>query len=366
MSFFSFDNIAISGISTVVPKKIRYTGDFVAEYGEDAIEKYIKATGVKEAHVSAKNQTGSDLGFVAAENLIKQKNINREELGLLIFGAHSVDYRRPATACVLHKRLKLAKSCAAFDVNLGCSVFVYSIQIAASMMQSSNIQKALVIIGETATKNANPKDKSVSMLFGDAGCAILLEKKTAKMSGSLYTDGNGFKAIIAPAGGFRNLDPPKTEFVFSEGITRNLYNVWMNGTEVFTFTITAAPKAINAYMEKMGTGIDSYDYFILHQANKFIQRQLVKKLKLPEEKVPASYDRYGNTTAASIPLTLCDAFGHEKGSRRISFLSCGFGVGFSWGVLAAEIDTADIFPITETDDYFKEGLIMKPEDWSNE
>ena len=303
MPFFSFDNIAISGISTAVPKIIRRSTDFVSEYGEDAIEKYIKATGIKEAHVSSKNQTGSDLGFVAAENLIKQKNINREEIGLLIFGAHSVDYRRPATACVLHKRLNLSESCAAFDVNLGCSVFVYTMQIAASMMQNSDIQKAIVITGETATKNANPRDKSVSMLFGDAGCAILLEKKKAKMSGSLYTNGKGYKAIIAPAGGFRNLDAPKTEFVFSDGIVRNLYNVWMDGTEVFTFTITAVPKAIRAYWETTGSGVDSYDYFILHQANKFIQRQLVKKLNLPEEKVPMSYDRYGNTTAASIPLT---------------------------------------------------------------
>ena len=366
MPFFSFNDIAISGISTAVPKNIRRTIDFVSEYGEYAIEKYINATGIKEAHVSSKNQTGSDLGFVAAENLIKQKKINREEIGLLIFGAHSVDYRRPATACVLHKRLNLSETCAAFDVNLGCSVFVYTIQIAASMMQNSDIQKAIVITGETATKNANPKDKSVSMLFGDAGCAILLEKKKAKMSGTLYTDGNGFKAIIAPAGGFRNLDPPKTEFEFPDGIRRNLYNVWMDGTEVFTFTITAVPKAIKAYWEKTGTGVDSYDYFILHQANKFIQRQLIKKLKLPEEKTPMSYDRYGNTTAASIPLTLCDAFGKEKENRHLNIISCGFGVGLSWGVLATEINTADIFPIVETEDYFKEGLIMKPEDWSNE
>ena len=340
--------------------------DFVSEYGEDAIEKYIKATGIKEAHVASKNQTGSDLGFVAAENLIRKKNINREEIGLLIFGAHSVDYRRPATACVLHKRLNLLESCAAFDVNLGCSVFVYTIQIAASMMQNSDIQKALVITGETSTKNANPKDKSVSMLFGDAGCAILLEKKKKKMSGTLFTNGKGFKAIIAPAGGFRNLDPPKTEFEFSDGIRRNLYNVWMDGTEVFTFTITAVPKAVRAYMEKMGTSVDYYDYFILHQANKFIQRQLIKKLKLPEEKVPMSYDRYGNTTAASIPLTLCDTFGEMKENKLLKIISCGFGVGLSWGVLATEINIADIFPIVETDDYFKEGLIMKPEDWSNE
>ena len=366
MSFFFFDNIAISGISAAVPKIIRRTEDLYAVYGKDTIEKFLKATGIKEVHVSAKNQTASDLGFVAAKKLLKQKNVSRDDIGLLIFGAHSFDYRRPATACVLHKRLKLTEKCAAFDVNLGCSAFVYSIQIAASMMQNSNIQKALVITGETVSKLANPRDRSVALMFGDAGCAILLEKKKAKMSGSLYTDGNGFKAIIAPAGGFRNLDASKTEFIFSDGIIRNLYNIWMNGTDVFAFSITTVPKAIDIYMKKVGTNVDSYDYFILHQANYLIQNHILKKLNIPDLKAPISFDRYGNTSAASIPLTLCDAFGHETENRHISFLSCGFGVGLSWGVLATEISTADVFPIVETDGYFKEGLIRKPEDWGNE
>lgn len=366
MSFFSFNNVAITGVSTAVPKNVRRSMDFATEYGEESIQKYIDMTGIKEVHVSEKNQTVSDLGFVAAEDLIKQKNLNREEIGLLVFGAHSTDYRRPATACVLHKRLGLSKTCAAFDVSLGCSAFVYTAQIAASMMENSDIQKAIVIVGETVSKLANPKDRSVSMLFGDAGCAVLLEKKKSQMSGSLYTDGTGFKAIIAPAGGFRNLDAPNTEFDFPDGIKRNLYNVWMNGTDVFTFTISDIPKAIKEYMEKSSSTVESYDYFIMHQANQFIHKQLAKKLKIPTEKIPLSLDRYGNTSAASIPLTLCDAFGSEKESRHIKFLSCGFGVGLSWGVLASEIDTKNIFPIIETDDWFKEGLILSPEDWNNE
>lgn len=366
MSFFTFDNVSITGVSTAVPKTVRHSMDFAAEYGEESIQKYIEMTGIKQVRVSEKHQTVSDLGFVAAEDIIKQKKINKEDIGLLIFGSHSVDYRRPATACVLHERLGLSKNCAALDVGLGCSAFVYTVQTAASMMRCSDITKALVIVGETVSKYANPKDRSVSMLFGDAGCAVLLEKKKSQMSGSLYTDGAGFKAIIAPAGGFRNLDATNTEFDFPDGIKRNLYNVWMNGTDVFTFTISDIPKAIKEYMEKSGSTIESYDYFIMHQANQFIHKQLAKKLKIPTEKIPLSLDRYGNTSAASIPLTLCDAFGNEKENRHITFLSCGFGVGLSWGVLASEIDTENIFPIIETDDWFKEGLILSPEDWNNE
>ena len=193
---------------------------------------------INNSDFSFENKNDIKLKNNKNNNLIKQKKLSREDIGLLVFGAHSTDYHRPATACVLHKRLGLSKNCVAFDVSLGCSAFVYTAQIAASMMVNSDIQKAIVIVGETVSKLANPKDRSVSMLFGDAGCAVLLEKKKSKMSGSLYTDGTGFKAIIAPAGGFRNLNAPQTEFDFPDGVKRNLYNVWMNGTDVFTFTIS--------------------------------------------------------------------------------------------------------------------------------
>lgn len=368
MSNFNFENILITGISTAVPKNIQRTIDFTDKYGEESVKKYIDMTGIEQVRISGKNQTVSDMGFVAAENLISKKNLDRNEIGLLVFGCHSTDYRRPATACVLHKRLNLSKSCAAFDVSLGCSAFVYTVQIASSMMQSSDINKALVIVGETVSKLANPEDRSVNMLFGDAGCAVLLEKSMGggSIKGSLYTDGSGYQAIIAPAGGFRNLDAPKTEFEFPDGIKRNLYNVWMDGTSVFSFTISDVPKAIKDFMEKSNTTVESYDYFIMHQANKFIHKQLSRKLKIPMEKMPISLDRFGNTSAASIPLTLCDAFGKESESRKIKFLSCGFGVGLSWGVLASEIDTANIYPIIETDDWYKDGLITKPEDWETE
>lgn len=366
MSYFNFQDIHISGISIAVPKNIKKSMDYAEKYGEESIRKYIEMTGIESVRLADKNQTVSDLAYVAAENLFKQKSVDRNEIGLLVFGAHSSDYRRPATACVLHKRLGLSKNCASFDVSLGCSAFVYTVQIASSMMENSDIDKALVIVGETVSKLANPKDRSVSMLFGDAGCAILLEKGEGIISGSLYTDGTGYKAIIAPAGGFRNLWADKREFDFPDGIKRNLYNVWMDGTSVFSFTISDVPKAIKEYMEKEKTTVDSYDYFIMHQANKYIHKQLSRKLKISLEKMPLSLDRYGNTSAASIPLTLCDAFGNEKENRKISFLSCGFGVGLSWGVLATEIETKNIYPIIETDEWFKEGLINSPEEWTDE
>lgn len=363
MSFFNFPNISITGVSTAVPKNIRKSEDFIEKYGEEVF-KFIEMTGIKEVHVASKYQTVSDLGFAAAENLLSVKNIDRADIGLLVFGAHSVDYRRPATACVLHKRLGLNKNCAAFDVGLGCSAFVYTLQIVSSMLLSSDVNKALLIVGETVSKMANPEDKSVSMLFGDAGSAILIEKEPeTNISGSLYTDGSGYKAIIAPAGGFRNLDADKTDFEFEGGIKRNLYNVWMDGSSVFSFTISDVPKSIKAYLEKENKTVEDYDYFIMHQANQFIHRQLAKKLKIPVEKMPLSLDRYGNTSAAAIPLTICDAFGNDNTNRKLHLLASGFGVGLSWGVTDFWINTEDVLPILETEDYYKEGLILSPEEW---
>lgn len=363
MAYFDFENIRVTGISTAVPKTVRPSMDFAVKYGEDSIKKFIEMTGIESVRIAGKNQTASDMGFVAAENLIERKGIKREDIGLLLFGAHSGDYRRPATACVLHNRLGLSKHCAAFDVGLACSAFVYTIQIAASMMSNSDIEKALVIVGETASKLLNPEDRSISMLIGDAGSAILLEKLTGRISGSLYSDGTRFKAIIAPAGGFRNLHADSTEFDFPDGIKRNLYNIWMDGTSVFSFTISDIPKSIKAYMEKHNTTVDDYDCFVMHQANKYIHKQLARKLRIPIDKMPISLDRYGNTSAASIPLTLCDAFGDESCSMKIRCLMSGFGVGLSWGVLEAQIDTSCIYPIVETDEFYKEGLITTPKDW---
>lgn len=366
MANFSFGNIRIAGISTAVPKTVVKAQDFAPEWGEEQVRRFVDMTGIECVRRTSAHQTCSDLGFVAAENLIASKKIEREAIGLLVFASGSGDYRRPATACVLHHRLRLAKGCASFDVGLGCSGFVYAVQVAASMMANSDVEKALVIIGETVSKLANDKDRSVAMLFGDAGCAVLLEKGDGEISGSLYSDGSGFKAIIAPAGGFRNMDADDSEFEFPDGSRRSLHNIWMDGMSVFTFTISDVPKSIKEYMEWQGTTVDSYDCFAMHQANKYIHLQLAKKLKISAEKMPLSLDRFGNTSGASIPLTLCDSFGAEDKSRVIKMLACGFGVGLSWGVLATTVNTTDILPIAETDECYEEGLIKSPEDWKNE
>ena len=161
------------------------------------------------------------------------------------------------------------------------------------------------------------------------------------------------------------MDASREAMIFGDGNPRTLYNTLMDGTRVFEFTIRDVPKTIKEYMKRENTAPDDYDCFIMHQANKYIHKQLQKRLKITEEKMPLCLERYGNTSAAAIPLTLCDAFGNSTVSGEIQALMSGFGVGLSWGVMGTRINTADVYPVIQTDDYFKEGIIYSPEEWEN-
>ena len=367
MPYFQFNHIKVSGIASAVPTEIVKVSDFAEKYGEEYVTKFSASTGIRQFRRTKPHQTASDLCYVAAEKIINEKNINREEIGALVFVAHSTDYRRPATACVLHKRLMLDKNCVAYDISLGCSAFVYGMQVVCSMMASSDIDKALLLVGESLTKMVNPKDKSVNMLFGDGGAAVLLEKteNDSPIKGLLKTDGTGYKAIIAPGGGFRNIDAPTQDFTWPDGNVRSLYNTNMQGDDVFGFTISQVPITIKEFLAKTEVDINSYDCLAFHQANKYISQMLCKKLKCSEEKMPLCLDRFGNTSAPAIPLVLCDTYGEDGTGEELSVLACGFGVGLSWGVCSLTINTNDIYPIVETDEIFEEGIINSPEDFYN-
>ena len=204
----------------------------------------------------------------------------------------------------------------------------------------------------------NSKDKSVNMLFGDGGAALLFEKANddSEIKVMLKSDGNGFKSIIAPAGGFRNINASHDDMKWPDGNIRSLYNTFMNGTDVFTFTISDVPKTAKEFFEKTQTTPDNYDCFAFHQANKYIHKQLSKKLKIPEDKMPLCLDRYGNTSAPAPILALCDTYGKKDDGIK-NILICCFGVGLSWGLASLAIDTSDIYPIVETDEIFEEGII---------
>ena len=357
MAYFHSDGIGIAGIACAVPDNHVTVDSFRAVFGDEVPERFSAGTGIHAMYKALPEQTAGDLAFVAAENLFSHMDVDRSRIGALLFVTQSPDYRRPATACVLQHRLGLPMDCAAMDIGLGCSGFIYGLQTAMSMMEKSDMEYCLLLMGETASKLVEPHDKSIVMMYGDAGAAVLLERQNdVKTTTLLRSDGGRFKTIILPAGGFRDMNPPKTRFMCSDGIERSLYDIYMEGTSVFSFSISDVPKSIQEYLDYTGTGTEDYDLFLFHQANQFIIKQISRRLKLPAEKVPISLDRYGNTGGISIPLTLCADYGDQNAGVK-NALMAGFGIGLSWGVSSVRIDTAKVFPIAQTKDWYAEGKI---------
>lgn len=357
MAFFQSEGIGIAGIACAVPDNEVTVDSFVPVFGEEIPAKFTAGTGIRAMYKALPDQTAGDLAFAAAENLFAHLPVDREKIGMLLFVTQSPDYRRPATACVLQHRLGLSMDCAAMDIGLGCSGFVYGLQTAMSMMERSDVTYCLLLLGETASKLVHPLDKSIVMMYGDAGAAILLERQPgASVTTLLRSDGSRFKTIILPAGGFRDMNPPADRFLCNDGIERSLYDIYMEGTSVFSFSISDVPKTIEEYLFHQGAKVEDYDLFVFHQANQFIIKQLSRKLKLPKEKVPISLERYGNSGGISIPLTLCANFGGTAQGRRRLFMS-GFGIGLSWGVTSLELDMERVFPVVKTKDWYVEGRI---------
>ena len=357
MAYFRTKGVGIAGIACAVPDNYVSVESFIPTFGEEVVRKFTDGVGIRGMYRALPDQTAGDLAYAAAENLFSHIEVDREKIGALVFVTQSGDYRRPATACVLQHRLGLPNTCAALDVGLGCSGFVYGLQTAMSLMAASDMEYALLLLGETASKLVHPQDKSVAMMYGDAGAAVLLRRDPeAHTDTMLFTDGGRFKTIILPAGGFRDMNPPADRFICNDGIERSLYDIYMEGTSVFSFSITDVPRSIQAYLQKTGFTAEDFDLFLFHQANRFIIRQLSKRLKLPEERVPISLDRYGNSGGISVPLTLCANYGGLEAGKKRLFMA-GFGIGLSWGVADAVVDMAAVFPVVKTSDWYVAGKI---------
>lgn len=358
MPVFNFNDIKIAGMSCAVPKNTVKTESFKSIFGDEEVEKFMMMTGITETRRTLEHQTASDLGYTAAKELLNFKSVNPEEIGALVFCTTSPDYRRPASSFIIQKRLGLSTETAVFDINLGCSSMLYGLQVVSSIMNSSDIGKALLIVGDTAAKTTNPEDRASIMLVGEASIAVLLEKtdNTSPITSLVRSDGTGYRYLIVPGGGYRNLNASNEVQICADGNKRSLHNSFMQGTSVFTFTISDIPKAIKDFLLQTNSTVDDYDCFAFHQANLYILKQIAKKLKIPMEKMPLTLDRFGNTSGASQVISLCDKYGDIDGLN-IRTMLCGFGVGLSWGVSSVVLNTSDIMPIIEDDTFFEEGVI---------
>ena len=357
MAFGIINNVSIKGISAAVPCGFIETGSYEEKFGASGIKRFKKMTGVLKRHISIPEQTASDLCFVAAEKLLDYLKWDRSSVDTLILVTPTPDYKIPATSCVLQHRLGLSESCMAIDINLGCSGYVYGLTVASSFMRGS-VRRALLLVGDSPNMDVATEDKSTTMLFSDAGAATALEVATGDigMNYLLRTDGSGFKHIIKPVGGARI---PRGSYElkdWGDGVIRNDYQNYMNGAEVFKFSIDKPVNAHFDFFEKSKLDVNSFDHFVFHQANKFIIDNIVQRVSVPVEKVPISIDRFGNTSGVSLPLTIVDLCQNKKNCN-LKIILNAFGVGLSWGVMNIEINSDDCLPLIYTDDYFNDGLL---------
>ena len=361
MAFCEFKNVRIAGVAAGVPKNIISNLTLSAEKGEISTEytpeAFVELTGVMERHVSTKLCT-SDLGCMAAERLIADLRWDKTEIDALVFVSQTPDYILPATACILQNRLGLSKECYATDMSLGCSGWVYGLSEVVSLMSCGTIRKALLIVGDTNSRS-DTGSKLKDPLFGGAGTVTALEYAEGEKGFRFHfgTDGSGYDAIITPDGGSRNPVNPETTFKFEEIEGRRYHRMMtrMKGMDVFGFGISTAPKSVKKLAEHYGFDYLSYDWFLFHQANMKMNNMIVKKLKLPPEKVPSCMLHFGNTSSASIPLTLVTQLKGKVEDKPTKFICCGFGVGLSWGTVAFETNKLVVSDLVEVDDSVADG-----------
>lgn len=348
MAFIQVPNVLIKGISACVPKNIVKNESLGDLFPEDELKKTIESVGIVERRIVDNDTCASDLCYNAAEQLLNEMDIDRSSIDVLIFMSQTSDFRIPATAPILQHRLGLSKDTLCFDISLACSGYVYALTTAFSYLNLPNVNRVLLLDGETFSKIVNSKDKTNALLYGDAGTATLLEKGEGDFNAVLHTDGEGWSAVCVPGGGSRK--PFSAESLLEkereDGSIGNDLEVYMNGIDVFNFTLRVVPKSIKELLEKTGTNIADYGSIVFHQANKFMIEFFAKKLKYNMENVPISLNKFGNTSSATIPLTIVSELRNWESENKKIVIS-GFGAGLSWAAASIDLSNTHICELTE-------------------
>jgi 3-oxoacyl-[acyl-carrier-protein] synthase-3 len=349
MATTRIEGVRLAGIAAAVPDSIVTLEDDARVFGAEDARRIFKNTGVKSRHVTRNGMCTSDFCLAAATRLLDDLGWERDSVDALVFVTQGPDYFAPASACVLQRRLGLGTGCAAFDVNLGCSGYVYGLWLVSSLFSGGGFRRALLLVGDTASRTSSPMDRAVVPLFGDAGAATALEADASSppMHFILGTDGRGAPHLILPAGAFRKPHSEETARMCTaaDGNIRSEEHTYMNGAEVFTFTLTHVPSLIKDIKSAAGWTNDDVDGFVFHQASTFMLKNLARASGLPSEKMVIGMEQYGNTSSASIPLAICDQLRASVTGERRRLVLAGYGIGWSWGAAAVNVGPIVVPPV---------------------
>jgi 3-oxoacyl-[acyl-carrier-protein] synthase-3 len=321
----------ISKIEYYLPETILDNDHLAKEYPDWSAEKIESKVGIRNRHVVREDETALDLAVKCGEKILA--DYDKGKVDFLILCTQSPEYYLPTSACILQDKLGLSTGIGAFDINLGCSGYIYGLAIAKGLISAGVARCVLLFMSETYTKHIHPKDRANRTIFGDAAAGTIVEKSDEEgiLKFSLGTDGRGYKNLIIPNGGLRNRYDPSAGEISDAGSVRTANHLYMNGPEIFNFTIEAVPKLVSDVLLKNALTLDQVDYVIFHQANKYMLEYLKNKIKIPKEKFYINMVDTGNTVSATIPIALkqcLDTGLLQKGQR---VLLIGFGVGYSFG-----------------------------------
>lgn len=315
--------VKISAISYHLPETIEGIDVLQRDNPDWDMPKILGKTGILNRRVSSQGETAVDLAFEAGKKLLG--NISEhEDIDLLILVTQSPDYVLPTSACILQDRLGLSKNCMAFDINLGCSGFVYALSIASGLIESGVAHKGLILCSDTYSKYIEKNDRTCRPLFSDGAAAVLVENSNENCIGPFEfgTDGAGHGCLMVKHSGARDEDQ------ISDTYRGSLY---MHGSDVFLFTMRVVPSCVTQLLSRARLTLDNVDLIVFHQASRLVIENLIRTMALDKDKVFTNFENIGNTVSASIPIALKDAENQGRLKGGDTVLLVGFGVGLSWG-----------------------------------
>ena len=326
-------NAYIKDIAYYLPKTEVTNEAIVRDFPEWSVEKIALKVGVDKRHVAAEDETALNMAIKAAERLYQNENIKKEDIDFLLFCTQSPDYKLPTSACIIQHQLGLRKDIGALDFNLGCSGYVYGLSLAKGLICSGIAKNVLLLTGETYSKHLHPRDKGNRTIFGDAASATVISTSGIAKIGnfSLGTDGSGAENLIIKSGGMRCPEKQNDLWFDENGNPVSSDYLYMNGSEIFTFTLDNVPPLVEDVLLRNTITKDEIDLYVFHQANKYMLNFLRKKIKIAPERFYDCLSEYGNTVSNTIPIALYNAIDDKTISGNFKVMLAGFGVGYSWG-----------------------------------
>lgn len=351
MAYWEIKNVSLRGVTATVPNNPIKTID-LGLFTEEEADVFDDTVGIKNRYLASDDICASDLCYDAAKRLIEGLGWEKDSIDVLIFGSVTGDYKTPPTSSILQDRLGLPTSTFVLDIPMGCCGSLYSITVAGNLLTNGFAKRALLLVGDTALRMGSRKDKSRVPLFGDCGTAMALEydANAEDIIIEMNTLGSGYEALMTPDGGFRNpiTSDSFVEHDFGNGIIRAPKDTLINGMDVFSFAISKPPVSIKKFMERLNIDKDNdIDFYLIHQANKLIVDRIVKKLKLPVDKVPYDLQEYGNLGGASIPMLLTHNLCEDLKTRPLSLLCSAFGLGLTWGTMLLKTNRIIVEPVNK-------------------